>query len=112
MQSLQRGGNHRLYFTTFAEPVPKPDVLNQQASCAGSSPRIRRQRRPGQIPDDEDEEDLNPYYYFTIDDQLFYLSFYQDWGPLNLAQVYKACILFHELLEVCFHSPRAIHNTC
>jgi len=41
------------------------------------------------------------YYYFTLDDDLFYLSFYQDWGPLNMAMVYRACILIHELLEVC-----------
>jgi cell division cycle 14 len=40
------------------------------------------------------------YYFFTIDDQLVYLSFFQDWGPLNLAMVYKACILIHELLQV------------
>jgi hypothetical protein len=38
------------------------------------------------------------------------MSFFQDWGPLNLAMVYKACILFHELLQVrrlcglCHHS--------
>ena len=46
-------------------------------------------------PDDDAK-----YYYFTIDDQLLYLSFFQDWGPLNLAMVYKACILIHELLQV------------
>ena len=40
------------------------------------------------------------YWYFTLDDQLPYLSFFQDWGPLNLAMVYKACILMHELLQV------------
>lgn len=47
------------------------------------------------------------YYYFTIDDQLLYLSFFQDWGPLNIAMVYKACILIHELLEVRSQLPRA-----
>lgn len=31
---------------------------------------------------------------------MFYLSFFQDWGPLNMAMVYRACILMHELLEV------------
>lgn len=62
------------------------------------------------------------YYYFTIgaftslvleiihnksisrnfsDDNLVYMSFFEDWGPLNIAMVYKACILIHELLEVC-----------
>ncbi|THH33724.1 hypothetical protein EUX98_g437 [Antrodiella citrinella] len=44
-------------------------------------------------------DDEAKYYYFTVDDQLVYLSFFQDWGPLNLAMVYKACILFHELLQ-------------
>jgi cell division cycle 14 len=28
------------------------------------------------------------------------MSFFEDWGPLNIAMVYKACILIHELLEV------------
>ena len=46
-------------------------------------------------PDDDAK-----YWYFTIDDQLLYLSFFQDWGPLNLAMVYKACILIHEILQV------------
>jgi cell division cycle 14 len=45
-------------------------------------------------------DDDHTYYFFTVDDQLLYLSFFQDWGPLNLAMVYKACILIHELLEV------------
>lgn len=52
-------------------------------------------------PDDDAK-----YYYFTIDDQLLYLSFFQDWGPLNLAMLYKACILIHELHEVCFSATR------
>ncbi|KAG6896682.1 hypothetical protein C0992_006755 [Termitomyces sp. T32_za158] len=69
------------------------------ASNSGESatlPRVRARPRggPSASPDD-----MASYYYFTIDDQLLYLSFFQDWGPLNLAMVYKACILIHELLE-------------
>ncbi|KAH9943029.1 phosphatases II [Epithele typhae] len=45
-------------------------------------------------PDDDAK-----YWYITLDDQLPYLSFFQDWGPLNLAMVYKSCILIHELLQ-------------
>lgn len=33
-----------------------------------------------------------------------YMSFFQDWGPLNVAMVYKACIYIHSLLIVS-HSP-------
>lgn len=87
----------RLYFTSFPHPPPRPNYLNSQAEHPDNHPKIR----PISIaaspatPDDDAK-----YYYFTIDDQLVYLSFFQDWGPLNLAMVYKACILIHELLEV------------
>lgn len=88
---------HRLYFTTFPHPPPNPQVLNRQAAEPGNQPRVRARPRggPSASPDDNAS-----YYYFTIDDQLLYLSFFQDWGPLNIAMVYKACILIHELLEV------------
>ncbi|KAF9008809.1 phosphatases II [Cyathus striatus] len=86
----------RLYFTTFPHPAPSPNVLNRLSSEPGNQPKIRARPRggPSASPDDN-----ALYYYFTIDDQLLYLSFFQDWGPLNLAMVYKACILIHELLE-------------
>ncbi|KAF8843180.1 phosphatases II [Paxillus ammoniavirescens] len=86
----------RLYFTTFPHPPPSPHILNNQPVDADNNPRVRARPRggPSASPDDD-----ATYYYFTIDDQLLYLSFFQDWGPLNLAMVYKACILIHELLE-------------
>ncbi|KAG5339357.1 hypothetical protein C0989_004599 [Termitomyces sp. Mn162] len=85
----------RLYFTTFIHPAPHPHTLNLAGESA-TPPRVRTRPRggPSASPDD-----MASYYYFTIDDQLLYLSFFQDWGPLNLAMVYKACILIHELLE-------------
>ncbi|KAL1743902.1 tyrosine protein phosphatase [Schizophyllum fasciatum] len=86
----------RLYFTTFASPVPHPDTLNDELAETGYTPRVRARPRGGPSAS-PDEGAL--YYYFTLDDQLLYLSFFQDWGPLNMAMVYKACILIHELLE-------------
>ncbi|KAF7966930.1 hypothetical protein HWV62_36380 [Athelia sp. TMB] len=86
----------RLYFTTFPHPAPSPQVLNAQSLEPGNAPRVRARPRggPSASPDDD-----ATYYYFTIDEHLLYLSFFQDWGPLNIAMVYKACILIHELLE-------------
>ncbi|KAI0334809.1 tyrosine protein phosphatase [Cubamyces sp. BRFM 1775] len=86
----------RLYFTSFPHPPPRPDVLNHLAQDPDNAPDIRGAPRGSSstTPDDDAK-----YYYFTIDDQLLYLSFFQDWGPLNLAMVYKACILIHELLQ-------------
>ena len=87
----------RLYFTTFPHPPPNSLALNKIAPDQRNQPHIRSRTRggPSTTPDDDAS-----YYYFTIDDQLLYLSFFQDWGPLNIAMVYKACILMHELLEV------------
>ncbi|KAH9482480.1 Tyrosine-protein phosphatase CDC14-like protein [Psilocybe cubensis] len=87
----------RLYFTTFPHPPPPPHALNKQDSEHGNQPRIRS--RPKGSSSASTSDHYASYYYFTIDDQLLYLSFFQDWGPLNLAMVYKACILIHELLE-------------
>ncbi|EMD41090.1 hypothetical protein CERSUDRAFT_111664 [Gelatoporia subvermispora B] len=86
----------RLYFTTFPQPAPRPEYLNHITTEAGYAPPLRRSKEPSTSGvSDEDAK----YYYFTIDDQLVYLSFFEDWGPLNLAMVYKACILIHELLQ-------------
>ena len=64
----------------------------------GNAPSVRARSRGGPLASPDDDA---TYYYFTIDDHLLYLSFFQDWGPLNLAMLYKSCILIHELLEVC-----------
>ncbi|KAM6495658.1 tyrosine protein phosphatase [Amanita muscaria] len=86
----------RLYFTTFPHPPPTPLALNRLVAEPGNQPRVRAKPKagPSVSPDDNAH-----YYYFTVDDQLSYMSFFQDWGPFNLAMVYKACILIHELLE-------------
>ncbi|KAI5122128.1 hypothetical protein M0805_000776 [Coniferiporia weirii] len=87
----------RLFFTTFPHPAPAPLVLNRPAAERGTPPPIRPRSNNIGPPATPDEDAT--YYYFTIDHQLLYLSFFKDWGPLNLAMVYKACILIHELLE-------------
>ncbi|KAJ7067960.1 tyrosine protein phosphatase [Mycena amicta] len=86
----------RLFFTTFPHPAPNPTVINRLAAEPGHRPRVRTRPRD---PETAASDDKATYYYFTIDDQLLYLSFFEDWGPLNIAMVYKACILIHELLE-------------
>ncbi|KAJ1308339.1 hypothetical protein OPQ81_004049 [Rhizoctonia solani] len=85
----------RLYWTSFPVPAPSPDQLNRPEQPA---PALRaKSRAAGATPVSPEESHL--YYYFCIDDRLLYLSFFEDWGPLNLAQVYRACILIHELLQ-------------
>jgi Dual specificity protein phosphatase, N-terminal half len=84
----------RLYFTTFPHPPPKQETLNDPGFQLEQID-VRGIRTP---PSDSSEP--TKHYYFTIDDQLMYMSFFQDWGPLNVAMVYKACIYIHSLLIV------------
>lgn len=95
----------RLYFTTFPHPPPKQETLND--------PGFQTEKvnvRGIRTPPSESSEPIK-HYYFTIDDQLMYMSFFQDWGPLNVAMVYKACIYIHSLLIVS-HSPSYDPTMC
>ncbi|QRW01374.1 hypothetical protein RhiLY_00371 [Ceratobasidium sp. AG-Ba] len=85
----------RLYWTSFPAPAPSADQLNRPEQPA---PALRTKSRAAGTTPVSPEED-HTYYYFCVDDRLVYLSFFEDWGPLNLAQVYRACILIHELLQ-------------
>jgi Dual specificity protein phosphatase, N-terminal half len=84
---------NRLFFTTFPSPTPHASHANRTAQAI--PPTIRSAPRSTSL-----EEQAACYHYFTIDDDLTYLSFFEDWGPLNIAMVYRACIYIHELLEV------------
>ncbi|CAM1328526.1 Uncharacterised protein g9780 [Pycnogonum litorale] len=39
-------------------------------------------------------------YYFTVDDEFVYESFYADFGPLNLAMLYRFCCKLNSKLKV------------
>ncbi|XP_039298394.1 dual specificity protein phosphatase CDC14C [Nilaparvata lugens] len=39
--------------------------------------------------------------YFSIDDELVYDNFYSDFGPLNLAMLYKYCTELNKKLQTC-----------
>ena len=95
----------RLYFTTFPHPPPKQETLNDPGFQLEQID-VRGIRTP---PSDSSEP--MKHYYFTIDDQLMYMSFFQDWGPLNVAMVYKACIYIHSLLIVSLISILRRENT-
>jgi hypothetical protein len=88
----------RLFFTTFSHPVPRAEVLNQKH--VNSNLPIKPLNINRGLTPLESTLEKHPYYYFTFDDALVYNSFFMDWGPLNLAMVYKACIFIHELLQV------------
>lgn len=68
----------RLAYTYFKSPAPRPETLN------AASGRARTKGLGGGGGDDDAGDDVENHW-FTVDDQLLYLSFFQDSGPLNAA---------------------------
>ncbi|KAL8287200.1 hypothetical protein RQP46_003652 [Phenoliferia psychrophenolica] len=87
----------RLGFTYFPSPAPLPDLLNEQvpvyplASTAAAA-GVEVGAGGGAAAPRE-------VHWFTVDDQLLYLSFFMDSGPLNAACLYRFCLHVHTLLE-------------
>ncbi|XP_055542735.1 tyrosine-protein phosphatase cdc-14 isoform X2 [Wyeomyia smithii] len=47
-------------------------------------------------------------HYFTIDDELVYENFYNDFGPLNICMLYRYCQLLNEKLRSAQHARKKI----
>ncbi|QSL65909.1 hypothetical protein MERGE_003046 [Pneumocystis wakefieldiae] len=44
-------------------------------------------------------EILSQFHFFTIDDSLVYNPFHHDFGPLNIAHLYRFALTMHEMLS-------------
>ncbi|XP_053682398.1 uncharacterized protein LOC128732944 isoform X2 [Sabethes cyaneus] len=47
-------------------------------------------------------------HYFTVDDELVYENFYNDFGPLNICMLYRYCHLLNEKLRSAQHARKKI----
>ncbi|KAK5647169.1 hypothetical protein RI129_002061 [Pyrocoelia pectoralis] len=50
-------------------------------------------------------------HYFNIDDELVYLNYYFDFGPLNISCLYKYCCKLNNCLQYVRGSKRIVHYT-
>lgn len=51
-------------------------------------------------------------HFFSIDDELVYENFYDDFGPLNLAMLYRYCQKVNKKLKsVTLRKKRIVHYT-
>lgn len=50
-------------------------------------------------------------YYLCIDDELLYLNYYYDFGPLNISCLYKYCMKLQSFLKCAPSGKRIIHYT-
>ncbi|WFD35266.1 hypothetical protein MCUN1_002117 [Malassezia cuniculi] len=79
--------SHRLWFGVFSGNAPDVADLNRgngKAHAAFPSELI------GSTP--------QRLHWFCVDDDLVYLSFSKDWGPLNVAMFYRFCVHVHQML--------------
>ncbi|WFD23733.1 hypothetical protein MEQU1_002427 [Malassezia equina] len=80
--------SNRFWFGIFAETLPDADVLN-----AGDG--LHAAVLPADVPLSQQPTKLQ---WFCIDEDLVYLSFSKDWGPLNVAMFYRFCVHVHQML--------------
>lgn len=50
--------------------------------------------------------------FFTIDDELIYQNYYSDFGPLNIACLYKYCFKLNKYLQYARGFKNVVHYTC
>lgn len=50
----------------------------------------------------------NAIHYFSIDDELVYESFFNDFGPLNICMLYRYCQKLNRKLTANLHSKKKI----
>lgn len=69
--------SNRLYFTFFDDPPPPAHLLNHGNGAAAALFEAPKQQRPGQPMTAADVPEQ--FHWFNIDDDLVYLSFFEDW---------------------------------
>ncbi|EST06783.1 Dual specificity phosphatase, catalytic domain protein [Kalmanozyma brasiliensis GHG001] len=86
----------RLWFTWFAGDLPSEDDLNDQ----DGQPAAWKNFNDAEIKKYVDASETNPsrLHWFNIDRDLVYLSFWFDWGPLNVGMFYRFCLHVHHML--------------
>ncbi|SPO31456.1 related to CDC14 - dual specificity phosphatase [Ustilago trichophora] len=86
----------RLWFTWFNGDLPSEDDLNKD----DGQPAARMNFKDEEIKKYVDPSETNPprLHWFNIDHDLVYLSFWFDWGPLNVGMFYRFCLHVHHML--------------
>ncbi|MCO5589564.1 hypothetical protein L7F22_043532 [Adiantum nelumboides] len=107
---------HNFSFTYFKHPAPRADLLNQNggreaaglpldpSSSARFTTRVNNDGTTQSEP--APASAIAPHipaeanvHWFCVDSELVYLSFFEDWGPLNVAMFYRFCLHLHHLIN-------------
>lgn len=81
--------SNRFWFGVFPhETLPSAESLN-------ASNGLTYAKFPSDLPSGARPSKV---HWFCIDEDLVYLSFSNDWGPLNIAMFYRFCVHVHQML--------------
>ncbi|WFC99722.1 hypothetical protein MYAM1_002467 [Malassezia yamatoensis] len=81
--------SNRFWFAVLSvNAFPEAGLLNQKDG-------MRFATFPKDLPLSARPEEM---HWFCIDEDLVYLSFSNDWGPLNIAMFYRFCVHVHQML--------------
>lgn len=86
----------RLWFTYFPGTLPDEEILNQHNGQGAAWKNFD----DAEVKKHIDPSETNPQrlHWFNIDHDLVYLSFWFDWGPLNVGMFYRFCLHVHHML--------------
>lgn len=86
----------RLWFTWFSGTLPPEETLNANSGLGAAWKNFDNDEIKRHI----DPAETNPtrLHWFNIDYDLVYLSFWFDWGPLNVGMFYRFCLHVHHML--------------
>lgn len=85
----------RLYLASYTNP-PNEDTLFPYPDPPAHMSPTKRSGRSAQTPR---KKQLQPPFYFTVDDMLLYNAFHHDFGPLHIGHLYRFALMFHEILS-------------
>lgn len=107
---------HNFSFTFFKHPAPRADILNRDGGRQSAGLPLHppsHARFTTKINQDGTSQSepapasaIAPHisaeanvHWFCVDSELVYLSFFEDWGPLNVAMFYRFCLHLHHLIN-------------
>ncbi|KAH8675741.1 tyrosine-protein phosphatase CDC14 [Xylariales sp. PMI_506] len=93
----------RLYLASYVHAPTAETYFPYPEAPVRGSPSKRSSRHV-----DATKADRQPPCYFSVDDQLFYNAFHDDFGPFHIGHLYRFALHFHDVLGAKENQSRPI----
>ncbi|GAA94135.1 uncharacterized protein L969DRAFT_86245 [Mixia osmundae IAM 14324] len=105
---LHDGGDEGSDDYLLDEDTEPEDVIPPSATDATVNKRKGKEKAEARATATKAAPGSRELVWWTLDNELIYHSFFQDFGPLNIGCLYRFCLALHALLEAAEHSQKTI----